>query len=199
MLSRKIPNCAGNLQSLTIMRLSSNRLSGVIQRSLALIPSLFCSNLNDNNFIGELPQELGNLQGLEVLDLVDNKFFGNIPKWIGKNLTSLLVLRLHKSNFIVRIPPSLCKTSTLQILYLAYNLMGTILRCVGKLNSMIESHSRIVYPFDINHDNNVIQFMKDVDIEYTTTWRIVFNMDLSSNKLMGEVLVKLTTLFCCWV
>nr|KAJ0192340.1 hypothetical protein LSAT_V11C800410530 [Lactuca sativa] len=195
MLSGKIPNCVGNLQSLTTMRLSSNWLSGVIPRSLPLIPSLFWLSLNNNDFIGELPQELGNLQGLKVLDLGDNKFSGNIPKWIGKNLTSLLVLRLRKNNFTGRIPPSLCKTSTLQILDLAYNnLMGTIPRCVGKLNGMIESHSRIVYPFDIDNDKNVIQFMKDFDIEYTTTWRIVFNIDLSSNKLMGEVPVEITTL-----
>nr|KAJ0190657.1 hypothetical protein LSAT_V11C800410150 [Lactuca sativa] len=195
MLSGKIPNCVGNLQGLTAMRLSSNQLSGAIPSSIALISSLFWLNLNKNNFTGEVPPELGNLQGLEVLDLGDNKLYGNIPNWIGKKLTSLVVLSLHKNNFTGRIPPSLCKNSNLQILDLAYNnLTGTIPRCVGNLNGMVVGHLVNVYYSDIDDDKNVIQVMKGVDLEYTTTWRMVYNMDLSSNKLMGEIPVELTAL-----
>ncbi|XP_052623022.1 receptor-like protein EIX2 [Lactuca sativa] len=195
MLSGKIPNCMGNLQGLTAMRLSSNQLSGAIPSSIALISSLLWLNLNKNNFTGEVPPELGNLQGLGVLDLGDNKLYGNIPNWIGKKLTSLVVLSLHKNNFTGRIPPSLCKSSNLQILDLAYNnLTGTIPPCVGNLNGMVVSHSIYEHFLDIDHDKNVIQVMKGVDLEYTTTWDIVFNMDLSSNKLVGEIPVELTTL-----
>nr|KAJ0191938.1 hypothetical protein LSAT_V11C800410140 [Lactuca sativa] len=194
MLSGKIPNCVGNLQGLAIMSISSNQLSGAIPSSIALISSLFWLNLNKNNFTGEVPPELGNLQSLGVLDLGDNKLYGNIPNWIGKKLTSLVVLSLHKNNFTGRIPPSLCKNSNLQILDLAYNnLTGTIPPCVGNLNGMVVSH--LIYEhLDIDHDKNVIQVMKGVDLEYTTTWRIVYNMDLSSNKLEGEIPVELTTL-----
>nr|KAJ0192455.1 hypothetical protein LSAT_V11C800409650 [Lactuca sativa] len=195
MLSGKIPNCVGNLQGLTAMRLSSNQLSGAIPSSIALISSLFWLNLNKNNFTGEVPPELGNLQSLGVLDLGDNKLYGNIPNWIGKKLTSLVVLRLHKNNFTGRIPPSLCKNSNLQILDLAYNnLTGTIPPCVGNLNGMVVSHSISEHFLDIDDDKNVIQVMKGVDLEYTTTWRMVYNMDLSSNKLEGEIPVELTTL-----
>ncbi|KAL7589650.1 hypothetical protein Lser_V15G37590 [Lactuca serriola] len=195
MLSGKIPNCLGNLKDLTNMILSSNRLSGVIPSSIALNSSLFWLSLNDNNFIGELPRELVNLQRLQVLDVGDNKFSGNIPKWIGEKLIDLVVLRLHKNNFTGRIPRSLCKISTLQILDLAYNnLTGTIPRCVGKLNGMVESHSIPLYHSASNYDKNVIQGMKGVDLEYTTIWDIVYNMDLSSNKLVGEIPVELTAL-----
>ncbi|XP_023768455.2 receptor-like protein EIX1 [Lactuca sativa] len=195
MLSGKIPNCVGDLQGLTAMRLSSNQLSGAIPSSIALISSLFWLNLNKNNFTGEVPPELGNLQGLEVLDLGDNKLYGNIPNWIGEKLTSLVVLSLHKNNFTGRIPPSLCKNSNLQILDLAYNnLTGTIPRCVGNLNGMVVSHRMNESYFDLDDDKNVIQVMKGVDLEYTTTWDIVFNMDLSSNKLVGEIPVELTAL-----
>ncbi|KAL7588781.1 hypothetical protein Lser_V15G37549 [Lactuca serriola] len=195
MLSGKIPNCVGNLQGLTAMRLSSNQLSGAIPSSIALISSLLWLNLNKNNFTGEVPPELGNLQGLGVLDLGDNKLYGNIPNWIGKKLTSLVVLSLHKNNFTGRIPPSLCKSSNLQILDLAYNnLTGTIPPCVGNLNGMVVSHSISEHFLDIDDDKNVIQVMKGVDLEYTTTWEIVYNMDLSSNKLVGEIPVELTAL-----
>nr|KAJ0189372.1 hypothetical protein LSAT_V11C800409580 [Lactuca sativa] len=190
MLSGKIPNCLGNLKDLTNMILSSNRLSGVIPSSIALNSSLFWLSLNDNNFI-----ELANLQRLQVLDLGDNKFSGNIPKWIGEKLIDLVVLRLHKNNFAGRIPRSLCKISTLQILDLAYNnLTGTIPRCVGKLNGMVESHSIPLYHSASDYDKNVIQGMKGVDLEYTTIWGMVYNMDLSSNKLVGEIPVELTAL-----
>ncbi|KAL7587330.1 hypothetical protein Lser_V15G37585 [Lactuca serriola] len=193
MLSGKIPNCLGNLKYLTNMILSSNRLSGVIPSSIALNSSLFWLSLNDNNFIGELPRELANLQRLQVLDLGDNKFSGNIPKWIGEKLIDLVVLRLN--NFTGRIPRSLCKISTLQILDLAYNnLTGTIPRCVGKLNGMVVGHLMNVYYSDIDDDKNVIQGMKGVDLEYTTIWGMVYNMDLSSNKLVGEIPVELTAL-----
>ncbi|XP_023747848.2 receptor-like protein 47 [Lactuca sativa] len=195
MLSGKIPNCMGNLQGLVIMSISSNQLSGAIPSSIALISSLFWLNLNKNNFTGEVPPELGNLQGLGVLDLGDNKLYGNIPNWIGKKLTSLVVLRLHKNNFTGRIPPSLCKNSNLQILDLAYNnLTGTIPRCVGNLNGMVVSHSIYESYLNFDSDKNVIQVMKGVDLEYTTTWSMVYNMDLSSNKLEGEIPVELTTL-----
>ncbi|KAL7587331.1 hypothetical protein Lser_V15G37584 [Lactuca serriola] len=195
MLSGKIPNCVGNLQGLTAMRLSSNQLSGAIPSSIALISSLFWLNLNKNNFTGEVPPELGNLQGLEVLDLGDNKLYGNIPNWIGEKLTSLVVLSLHKNNFTGRILPSLCKTSNLQILDLSYNnLTGTIPPCVGNLNGMVVSHSIYEHYSDFDSDKNVIQVMKGVDLEYTTTWRMVYNMDLSSNKLVREIPVELTAL-----
>ncbi|XP_042754885.2 receptor-like protein EIX2 [Lactuca sativa] len=195
MLSGKIPNCVGNLQGLTIMSISSNQLSGAIPSSIALISSLFWLNLNKNNFTGEVPPELGNLQGLGVLDLGDNKLYGNIPNWIGKKLTSLVVLSLHKNHFTGRIPQSLCKSSNLQILDLAYNnLTGTIPPCVGNLNGMVVGHLMNVYDSDIDDDKNVIQVMKGVDLEYTTTWRMVYNMDLSSNKLVGEIPVELTAL-----
>lgn len=60
------------------------------------------------------------------------------PNGLEKKLASLMVLRLHKNNFIGRIPQSLCKTSNLQILDVAYYYLttGPIPRCLGELNAM---------------------------------------------------------------
>ncbi|XP_042753175.2 putative receptor like protein 25 [Lactuca sativa] len=59
---------------------------------------------------------------------------------------------------------------------------------------MVVIHLMLEHHLDIVYDKIVIQFIKGVDLKYTTTWRMVYNMDLSSNKLKGEILVKLTTL-----
>nr|KAJ0190446.1 hypothetical protein LSAT_V11C800444680 [Lactuca sativa] len=50
------------------------------------------------------------------------------------------------------------------------------------------------YNHTLDPNENVIQVMKGVDLEYTTNWDIVFNMDLSSNKLVGVIPVELTAL-----
>ncbi|KAL4586156.1 hypothetical protein LXL04_010788 [Taraxacum kok-saghyz] len=193
-LTGKIPNCFDNMQRLMTLILSSNRLTGVIPSSIAHKSlSLIRLSLNDNNLIGEIPRDLGILEDLCILDLGDNKLSGNIPKWIGEKLSSLIVLRLHNNNFTGRVPRSLCKSPNLQILDVSYNnLTGNIPQCLGELNAMVNSsgvHSMIM-PFD--SDENVLQVMKGVDLEYTTTWDMVFNIDLSSNKLVGEIPVELT-------
>ncbi|KAL7590002.1 hypothetical protein Lser_V15G40712 [Lactuca serriola] len=185
----KIPRCLENLQKLNALILSSNRWSGVIPSFI----SLFRLHLNGNNFTGELPREMMNFQSLAVLDLGDNNYHGNIPQCIGEKLNPM-VLRLQRNNFSGKIPRSFCRLSNLQILDVAHNsLTGTIPRCLGQLSGMVNRNPnwRLISP---DSDENVIQVMKGVDVEYTTTWDLVLNMDLSSNKLVGEIPVELTRL-----
>ncbi|XP_023745095.1 receptor-like protein EIX1 [Lactuca sativa] len=186
---RKLGVCLENLQNLNALILSSNRLSGVIPSFI----SLYRLHLNGNNFTGELPREIMNFQSLAVLDLGDNNFDGNIPEWIGEKLNPM-VLRLHRNNFSGRIPRSFCRLSNLQILDVAHNsLTGTIPRCLGQLSGMVNRNPNwcLISP---DSDENVIQVMKGVDVEYTRTWDLVLNMDLSSNKLVGKIPVELTRL-----
>ncbi|GJR99719.1 leucine-rich repeat protein [Tanacetum coccineum] len=195
-LTGRIPKCLGNMRSLYNMQFSSNQLSGVIPGSiLPRLSMLSWLNLNDNHFTGELPRELENLRELSILDLGDNGFSGNIPEWIGENLTNLMILRLHKNNFTGSIPPSLCNNSFLQILDVAHNnLTGHIPRCLGKVNGMITGRSVTIGGLDFDPEENLIQVIKGVSLEYTTTFQYVINMDLSSNKLVGEIPVELMSL-----
>ncbi|XP_052622645.1 receptor-like protein EIX1 [Lactuca sativa] len=194
-LTGKIPKCLQNLLWLETMRFGSNLLSGVIPSYIANNhSSLYWLTLNGNNFIGELPRELGNLRALRVLDVGDNQLFGNIPHWIGEKLTDLMVLRLHGNKFTGEIPESLCKMSKLQILDVAHNnFTGIIPHCLRELSAMVKGAEQR-YNDTLDPNENVIQVMKGVDLEYTKTWDIVFNMDLSSNKLVGEIPVNLTAL-----
>ncbi|GJT57886.1 putative non-specific serine/threonine protein kinase [Tanacetum coccineum] len=190
-----IPACLGNLKSATTILLSSNKLSGVIPNSLGLPSALSRLQLNDNNFSGEVPRAFGNLANLDVLDLGENEISGNIPEWIGNNLTQLSVLRLHKNNFGGKIPQSLCKLSNLHILDLAHNsLTGSIPHCFGELHGMMELPSSYANLESFNYNGNVMQVLKGVTLEYSKMWTLVSNMDLSSNKLVGDIPQELTAL-----
>ncbi|KAJ0478998.1 putative non-specific serine/threonine protein kinase [Helianthus annuus] len=185
-LTGKIPSCMWNL-SLDVMLLSSNKLSGVIPSPLGLNPSLEWLQLNDNNLNGELPRDFRYFINLKVLDLGENKISGSIPKWIGENVTMLGVLRLHKNNFTGRIPHSLCKSQQLQIIDLAHNnLIGSIPHCFGELDGMkgksFHGFHLLLYGY-----GDVMQVLKGVSLDYTKTLQVVINMDLSSNKLVGEI------------
>ncbi|KAF5794297.1 putative non-specific serine/threonine protein kinase [Helianthus annuus] len=198
-LSGNIPDCLENLQDMRMLILSSNGLSGVLPSSLGNInSSLRWLKLNDNKFNGQIPQDLGKLRNLEVLDLGNNEFSGNIPKWIGDKLSELGILRLHKNNFTGGIPHSLCKCSSLRILDIAHNnLTGYIPQCFGELSGMVEARDAFNYEVRYEEEYNlmdVIQVIKGSELEYTKTIYLVVNMDLSSNKLTGEIPVELTAL-----
>ncbi|KAJ0520011.1 putative non-specific serine/threonine protein kinase [Helianthus annuus] len=193
-LTGEIPKCFKNLQNLAFLRLSSNGLSGIIPSFIGHFSKLGSLNLNDNNFSGELPVELWNLSELLVLDLGDNAFCGNIPEWIGEKIKSLRVFRLHKNNFTGGIPRSLCTNIDLQILDVAHNsLTGTIPHCLGELQGMRDSHYYGI-GFSESTEEGLVQVMKGSSLEYTNTWYDVNNIDLSSNKFVGEIPVELTTL-----
>ncbi|KAJ0877927.1 putative non-specific serine/threonine protein kinase [Helianthus annuus] len=193
-LTGEIPKCFKNLQNLAFLRLSSNGLSGIIPSFIGHFSKLGSLNLNDNNFSGELPAELWNLSELCVLDLGDNAFCGNIPEWIGEKIKSLRVFRLHKNNFTGGIPRSLCTNIDLQILDVAHNsLTGTIPHCLGELQGMRDGHYYGI-GFSESTEEGLVQVMKGSSLEYTNTWYYVNNIDLSSNKFLGEIPVELTTL-----
>ncbi|XP_052622653.1 receptor like protein 22-like [Lactuca sativa] len=86
--------------------------------------------------------------------------------------------------------------SNLQILDVAYNnLTGIIPHCLKELNAMVIGAEKWYDSYGWGDSNeNVIQVMKGVDLVYTRILDIVYNMDLSSNKLIGEIPVELIAL-----
>lgn len=115
-------NTLGRLDSLTILSLRSNRLSGNLPPDLLSLPSLHCVYLQHNNFSGNIPSSLSSQ--LIFLDLSFNSFTGNIPATVN-NLTRLTGLNLQNNSLSGSI--SNLNLTGLKYLNLSYNhLNGSI-------------------------------------------------------------------------
>jgi len=86
-------------QSLRILDLSHNQLTGILPHSLGKFNNLFWLDLSRNSVnphtgvIGPIPTSIGNLSNLRTLNLEGNMMNGTIPETIGQ-LTNLYSLHL---------------------------------------------------------------------------------------------------------
>ncbi|KAL0460375.1 UNVERIFIED_CONTAM: putative inactive receptor kinase [Sesamum latifolium] len=122
-LTGPIPdNTLGKLESLRVLSLRSNRLSGNLPSDILSLPSLHYLFLQNNNFSGDIPTSI--TPQLSVLDLSFNSLTGSIPLTI-RNLTRLTALSLQNNSLSGPIPD--LGLSRLKRLNLSYNhLNGTI-------------------------------------------------------------------------
>ncbi|KAL5172063.1 MDIS1-interacting receptor like kinase 2 [Glycine soja] len=86
-----------SMQKLQILKLGSNKLSGLIPKQLGNLLNLLNMSLSQNNFQGNIPSELGKLKFLTSLDLGENSLRGAIPSMFGE-LKSLETLNLSHNN-----------------------------------------------------------------------------------------------------
>jgi hypothetical protein len=217
-LSGEIPNCWEDNQRLSEINLSSNKLEGVFPSSFGSLSSLFWLHLNNNSLQGELPVSLINLKQLLILDLGENQLSGNIPSsWTTNTFPSLQILRLRKNILSGSIPSQICQFKLLKVLDLSLNkLEGSIPRCIGNLQGMtLEKSSYKVNgkqprkllakapsPVSINipsppaqwSNQDVTEVMKGMELEYTKIVKLVVNMDLSQNNLVGFIPNEITWL-----
>ncbi|KAK9167881.1 hypothetical protein Syun_000021 [Stephania yunnanensis] len=119
-----IPNATlGKLDSLRVLSLRSNRLTGTLPSDISSLPSLHYLFLQNNNFSGNIPSSLS--PGLRLLDLSFNSFTGDIPNTIGLHLTNLTGLSLQNNSLTGQIPDiNLPKLKHLNLSY--NNLSGSI-------------------------------------------------------------------------
>ncbi|XP_009787165.1 receptor-like protein 9DC3 [Nicotiana sylvestris] len=106
-LNGSIPSWMLSLPSLTELRLESNHLSGPLPefKSIGNLNSLLLLNLSHNNLTGHIPVEMKNMSTLEVLDLSFNQLTGKIPEEL-TSLTFLAVLNLSHNHLVGPIPYS---------------------------------------------------------------------------------------------
>ncbi|XP_071702739.1 receptor-like protein EIX2 [Rutidosis leptorrhynchoides] len=207
-LSGKLPNCWKDFERMTILNLEFNQFTGSIPDSMGALVRVSMMSLRGNRLTGELPLSLKNCTSLKLIDLGENQLSGTIPEWIGESLTMLIVLSLQSNWFNGAVPTSLCKLENIQILDLSVNkLSETIPKCLNnisamtlKQNSSPEANieftaiglsrltSRSQYLF------KALLLWKGKQTTYQNTLGLVVSLDLSSNRLTGEVPGEISSL-----
>ncbi|XP_060674419.1 receptor-like protein EIX1 [Ziziphus jujuba] len=196
--SGNIPDCWMHWPELEVINLDDNNLTGKIPSSVESLQSLLSLHLRNNSLSGEITPSLQNCKQLSVLDLGLNEFSGSIPTWMGTRLNlTVLILRSNKLNG--QIPFELCSLTALQIMDVAdNNLSGTIPRCFDKLKAMTTEQvmkEAISYSnFDGYFFEEVMVVIKGREDQYDIILPLVNGLDLSSNKLTGEIPQQLTAL-----
>jgi Leucine-rich repeat (LRR) protein len=79
-LQGTIPEEITKLETLRVLYLSRNALTGPIPSSLGMMPHLNYLGLQHNKLTGTVPTELGQLKHLSYLGLEKNDFTGSVDK-----------------------------------------------------------------------------------------------------------------------
>ncbi|XP_062076439.1 receptor-like protein EIX1 [Humulus lupulus] len=206
-LSGNLLDCWASFPNLFVLNLGYNMLSGHIPSSVNMT-NIASLQLNHNNFSGTLPSSLKNNTSLKVLDLANNTLEGTIPPWIGEK-HNLVLLSLRSNKFYGSIPLNLCHLTKIQILDLSVNdLSGAIPSCIQNFTAMIQimddQETTLSTFIGSTYVNRNLEFYENINI-VSITWKgkeheceknlgLLRIIDLSSNKLNGEIPIEVTDL-----
>ncbi|KAL2967306.1 hypothetical protein AAZX31_16G167900 [Glycine max] len=205
-LSGEIPDCWMNWTSLVDVNLQSNHFVGNLPQSMGSLADLQSLQIRNNTLSGIFPSSLKKNNQLISLDLGENNLSGSIPTWVGENLLNVKILRLRSNRFGGHIPNEICQMSHLQVLDLAQNnLSGNIPSCFSNLSAMtlknqstdprIYSQGKYFMSYSATESIvSVLLWLKGRGDEYRNILGLVTSIDLSSNKLFGEIPREITYL-----
>ncbi|KAH0970614.1 hypothetical protein GBA52_022770 [Prunus armeniaca] len=205
-VSGELPDCWINFKKLVFLDLSNNNLFGKIPTTMGYLFNIETLRLSNNRFVGELPSQLKNCRKLILFDLGENNLSCSIPEWLGDSLPNLGILILRGNQFYRSIPPQLCHLTRIQILDLSMNnISGTIPKCLNNLivlaqkgnSSRIIQHSymaQLEVGYILKYEEEASLTWKGVSSKYKSTLGLVKSIDLSSNKLTGEIPIEITDL-----
>jgi kinase len=184
LLSGSIPTSLGRCRSLRRVRLSNNRLTGQVPAALWGLPHVSLLELNDNRLTGGISPAVAGAANLSKLLLSNNRLTGSIPSEIG-SASKLYELSADGNMLSGPLPASLAGLTELGRLVLRNNsLSGHLLRGVGsssswkKLSELNLAHNGFTGPIPPElGDLPVLNYL-----------------DLSGNRLAGEVPVQLENL-----
>ncbi|QCD94645.1 LRR receptor-like serine/threonine-protein kinase FLS2 [Vigna unguiculata] len=194
-----IPTFLSYASTLDLSGNRNNKLSGKIPQSMGTLVNLQALVLRNNNFNGELPLTLKNCSSLGFLDVSKNLLSGPVPSLIGEYMQQLKILSLRVNHFFGNVPEHLCYLSQIQVLDLSRNdLSGEMPTCLRNFTTLME---RSVVPRDIVrkrkissqesygdiYDSYLSLAWKGQDHEFWEPENLLKSIDLSSNRLTGEV------------
>nr|GMD30741.1 receptor-like protein 12 isoform X1 [Ipomoea batatas] len=194
----KLPNIPSTLY---LVDFSSNLLEGHLNNMTSL-------HLRSNRFDGEFPLSLKNCTSLAILDLGNNYFTGGIPASIGESLKDLRILFLDSNELEGSIPINICQLQFIHIIDLSSNhLYGSIPTCFNSLMTTYDELMPKMETFGSSQQtygilNSVEEVFfdyewlmwKGLDVEYGKNLKFMKLIDLSSNKLVGDIPVEITDL-----
>ncbi|KAF7825006.1 receptor protein-tyrosine kinase CEPR2 [Senna tora] len=169
------------LQSLRVLSLPLNFISGKLPFEISNCSNLRVLNLTGNEMVGAIPDFSG-LRNLKVLDLSANYFSGRIPTWIG-NLTGLVSLGLGENEYIEsEIPETLGNLKNLTWLYLGgSHLRGEIPESIYEMEAL--------ETLDISRNKISGTLSRSI-----LKLRNIYKIELFSNNLTGQIPVELANL-----
>ncbi|XP_074375200.1 uncharacterized protein LOC141716953 [Apium graveolens] len=188
-ISGELPQCLGNLPSLRKLDVKDNNLSGDIPDFFNSLDVLEYLNLHNNKFEGKLPPSIQNATSLILFDLGNNNLRDILPPWTGEQLSDLMFLVLRNNHFYGSIPKQFCSYKSLQVLNLAGNhITGNLPPCFNNLTSMITTSGEIgPYTEYWDYDESLMDNAKGYELEYTSTLKYLFSIELSNNNICGEI------------
>ncbi|CAL5363250.1 unnamed protein product [Camellia sinensis] len=186
-LKRLIPDSFGGMISLTNLSLVDNHLEGALPKSFANLTHLRSLDLYYNNLTEELHQFLQKLSGaedsLQVLVVDENRLSGPLPGFT--RFSSLIELSVSSNQLSGSIPETFGQLHSLVYLWLDGNQLTGSLPDL----SMFPSLMVLVLVDNQLNDNNLIkgELCGKDESEYGSTLGLLKSIDLSSNKLVGEI------------
>ncbi|XP_059276989.1 receptor-like protein EIX2 [Lycium ferocissimum] len=195
-LSGQLSDCWRSGKNLEGLNLAHNNLSGVIPHSIGDLAELFYLKLQDNFFSKNLPSSLKKITGLKILDVSENSLSGNIPLWLGESLNTLMILKLSRNKFDGNIPWQICQLKYLYMLDLSSNaLSGTIPRCLENLHTMsgVEQAPSFTYGPYADYRTYGTFVIKGRSLMFDLSMPLII-IDLAENHLSGEIPKEITSL-----
>ncbi|XP_042942796.1 receptor-like protein EIX2 [Carya illinoinensis] len=199
-LSGELPDCWTYIRDLIVLNLANNNFYGKIPDSMGSLVSVQFLHLSNNGLVGKIPTSLKKCSELITIDLGANNLSGTIPPWIGDSLPNLVILNLRSNQLYGTFPLSLCHLSYIQILDISLNkIEGTIPECISNLTAMsrtMDTMSSAIYAYNGSRSYEDYAFLvwKGRVFVFKNTLGLVKMIDLSNNKLHGEIPEGITNL-----
>ncbi|CAL2239659.1 unnamed protein product [Prunus armeniaca] len=204
----ELPDCWSHLENLVMLDLSNNTFSGKIPMTIGSLFQMQTLKLRSNRFVGELPSSLKNCTSLEVIDLGDNKLSGPIPTWLGVSFKNLVILMFSNNHFNGSMPSKLCHLTYIKIMdFSMNNISGSIPKCLNHLTTLSQKGNPSIsstHTYEIHRDDETFgstNYEDDASFiwkgrmqTYKSILGLVKRIDLSSNRLTGEIPSEITHL-----
>ncbi|KAL3654834.1 hypothetical protein CASFOL_000620 [Castilleja foliolosa] len=122
-LTGEIPSAIGNFDRLQVLNLSCNSLVGLIPSSIGQLNTTFVLDMSHNQLTGGIADVIGRAALLQELRLESNFLNGPIPIEI-QNCSSLTSLVLSRNNLTGPIPVAIATLSNLKLFDVSFNSLS---------------------------------------------------------------------------